>query len=63
MPVEAIIVWLAYGVLAFVTGGIAMWKTEKTGVRRWGACGKVLCLGYGYTGEEIGKAQEEEVNK
>ena len=45
MPVSAIVLWLITGGLGFVVGTYLLWRVERLGVRRWGACGRIFGLG------------------
>lgn len=45
MPVSAIVLWLITGGLCFVLGTYLLWRVERSGVRRWGACGRMFGLG------------------
>jgi hypothetical protein len=45
MPSGAIALWLITGGLCFVLGTYFLWKIERSGVKRWGACGRLFGLG------------------
>jgi len=45
MPLNAVLVWLITGGLCFVVGIFFLWRVERSGVRRWGACGSLFGLG------------------
>jgi hypothetical protein len=45
MPLNAVLVWLITGGLCFVVGTFFLWRIERSGVRRWGACGSLFGLG------------------
>jgi hypothetical protein len=45
MPTVAVVLWLVTGGLCFILGTYFLWKTERSGVRRWGACGRLFHLG------------------
>lgn len=47
MPSSAIALWLITGGLCFVLGAYFLWKVERSGVKRWGACGRLFGLGEG----------------
>ena len=45
MPASAIALWLITGGLCFVLGSFLLWRIERSGVRRWGACGRLFGMG------------------
>jgi hypothetical protein len=55
MPATAVALWLITGGLCFVLGIILLWRIERSGVRRWGACGRLFGLGDPEDGPRSGR--------
>jgi hypothetical protein len=46
VPLSALVLWLVTGGLCFVLGTYFLWRIERSGVARWGACGRLFGLGH-----------------